>query len=73
MTLLQSVMFLRLIPRLTLPVFTTQQVRHAGHNKWSNIKHIKGARDAELQKVHLERVIIGESFKLFSEKCLVHF
>jgi len=43
-------MFLRLIPRLTFPVLTTQQVRHAGHNKWSNIKHIKGARDAELQK-----------------------
>jgi len=42
--------YLRLLPRLTLPVLNTQQVRYAGHNKWSNIRHIKGARDAEIQK-----------------------
>jgi transcriptional/translational regulatory protein YebC/TACO1 len=28
----------------------TEQVRYAGHNKWSNIKHIKGARDQQLAK-----------------------
>jgi len=26
------------------------QMRHKGHNKWSNIRHIKGARDALLAK-----------------------
>ena len=49
-------MYLRLLARLTSPLVTSssvlqQQVRHAGHNKWSNIRHIKGAKDLEMSKV----------------------
>ena len=28
-----------------------QPHRHAGHSKWSNIKHIKGAKDAKMHMV----------------------
>jgi hypothetical protein len=51
--LFQTIMYLTLLPRLSPPVYTSKlvlQVRHAGHNKWSNIRHIKGARDLELAK-----------------------
>ena len=38
--------------RLVVPIsFELQPSRNAGHNKWSNIKHIKGARDAMLAKI----------------------
>ena len=30
--------------------FSLCPVNYKGHNKWSNIKHIKGARDAEIAK-----------------------
>ena len=30
--------------------FSLCSVNYKGHNKWSNIKHIKGARDAEIAK-----------------------
>eukprot|EP00090_Calanus_glacialis_P001514 TRINITY_DN11087_c0_g1_i3.p1 TRINITY_DN11087_c0_g1~~TRINITY_DN11087_c0_g1_i3.p1 ORF type:complete len:279 (-),score=93.11 TRINITY_DN11087_c0_g1_i3:99-896(-) len=43
-------MYLSMLPRVLLPFQASKlvlqmQVRHAGHNKWSNIRHIKGARD----------------------------
>ena len=31
-------------------LFSLCPVNYKGHNKWSNIKHIKGARDAEIAK-----------------------
>jgi len=55
-------MYLGLLPRLYHPVASKLyhpvasklvqqvQVRHAGHNKWSNIRHIKGARDQLVSK-----------------------
>jgi len=49
-----------------LPQVLFNQVRYAGHNKWSNIKHTKGARDLRLAKLfglygHKIRVAIKES------------
>merc|ERR1719184_124095 len=35
---------------MPMTMLTRQQVRHAGHNKWSNIRHIKGAKDLENSK-----------------------
>lgn len=29
------------------------QKRHAGHSKWQNIRHIKGAKDAERSQLFL--------------------
>jgi len=51
----ETAMFLSLLPRLCHPVQASKlvlqvQVRHAGHNKWSNIRHIKGARDQLVAK-----------------------
>ena len=45
-----------MLPRVLLPFQASKlvlqvQVRHAGHNKWSNIRHIKGARDLLVAKV----------------------
>ena len=39
----------RVAPR----VCTGTAVRGAGHNKWSNIKHIKAERDGQLAKVSI--------------------
>merc|ERR1719219_323581 len=40
---------------MTLPqrIFQCQFVRWKGHNKWSNIKHTKGAKDAEYAKMSM--------------------
>ena len=70
-------MYLRLLPRLTSPLVTSysvlqQQVRHAGHNKWSNIRHIKGAKDLETSKVQKNEIIYLLMSLLFClEKCSV--
>jgi len=70
----QPALFLERVPLLGLnsegirpltPVLFNQ-VRYAGHNKWSNIKHTKGARDLKLAKLfglygHKIRVAIKES------------
>ena len=37
-------------PGLGLQTVSLGQVRLAGHNKWSNIRHIKAARDSLLAK-----------------------
>ena len=37
-------------PWLGVAPLTFTQVRLAGHNKWSNIRHIKAARDSLLAK-----------------------
>ena len=34
-----------------MPRVSCTAVRGAGHNKWSNIKHIKAERDGQLAKV----------------------
>lgn len=49
-----------------LPQVLVTQVRYAGHNKWSNIRHTKGARDQKLAKLftlygHKIRTAIKES------------
>ena len=36
---------------LSVPRVSCTAVRGAGHNKWSNIKHIKAERDGQLAKV----------------------
>ena len=37
-------------PRMGLQTVSLGQVRLAGHNKWSNIRHIKAARDGMMAK-----------------------
>ena len=38
---------------LSVPRVSCMAVRGAGHNKWSNIKHIKAERDGQLAKVSI--------------------
>ena len=40
----------RLRPWLGVVSISLTQVRLAGHNKWSNIRHIKAARDGLMSK-----------------------
>ena len=45
-------------PGLGLQTVSLGQVRLAGHNKWSNIRHIKAARDG----------LMAKKFALYSQK-----
>ena len=50
-----SVAVNQLVRQMTLPqrIYQCQFVRWKGHNKWSNIKHTKGAKDAEYAKMSM--------------------
>ena len=53
-------------PWLAVRPLTFSQVRQAGHNKWSNIRHIKAARDGLMaKKNHLYSCKIALGMKFY--------
>ena len=67
----------RLRPLLGVPPLTLTQVRLAGHNKWSNIRHIKAARDGLLSKknnLYSHKISLGMrsdiTIRRFSRDCM---